>query len=70
MLSSYVQILCMNFHILFLQQYHSIITIVEDCPVCNETKNIQILQCGHSVCKDCIVPTCILCSQNNIMERV
>jgi len=72
MSSSYIQILCMNFHKIIIEyiQYNKITNIIEDCPVCNNTKNIVILQCGHSVCKDCIVQTCILCSQNNIMERV
>ena len=67
---SYIQKLCMNFHKYFIIQTN-IIKIVEDCPVCNETKNIVILNCGHSVCKDCmVVPTCKLCETNDIMERL
>jgi hypothetical protein len=65
----YIENLCMNFHKYFIMQ-KKIINIVEDCPVCNKTKNIIILQCGHSVCKDCIIPTCMLCKTNEIMERI
>uniref|UniRef100_A0A6C0HY15 RING-type domain-containing protein n=1 Tax=viral metagenome TaxID=1070528 RepID=A0A6C0HY15_9ZZZZ len=80
---SYIQFLCMNFHKLIIQsiqniqsiqsiKYNKITNIIENCPVCNKEKNIIILECGHSVCKDCIITSssCILCSLNNIMERL